>query len=138
MLGSAPDSPGAGRHDFNIVNKDFTTPSTKASLDERSNRKWLAGLAKYCDAAALLHGYRGGLDSWQGKRMEAWRKLFSVMELLTLEGREVPADGRAVIVNANRPLNDRSRATSGSSRWAPRNRCDPCRTSAPFAGLSQQ
>lgn len=93
-----------GDHFFNIVNKSFTAPRTKASLDPRSNAKWQAELAKYRDAATLLHGYREGLDSWQGKPVEQWRKLFSAMEVLTLEGREVPTDGRAIIVeNRDRP-----------------------------------
>src|SRR6185437_6100615 len=90
---------------FNLINKDFTTPQTKAALDPRSNAKWQAELAKYRDAHAMLQGYRDGLASWQGKPPEQWRKLFSAMELLTLDGRDVPADGRAVIVeNANHPL----------------------------------
>ncbi len=64
-----------------------------------------AELAKKRDAASLLARYKDGLASWQGKPLDAWRKQFAAMEILTLEGREIPLDGRAVIVeNTNHPL----------------------------------
>lgn len=101
ILGVGDGSPGAGDHWFNAVNKDFTTPSMKAALDPRSNRKWQAELGKYRDAAERVHDYRDGLRSWEGKPAEQWRKLFAAMEILTLEGREVPLDGRAIITPNN-------------------------------------
>lgn len=104
-LGVGPKSPGRGDHFFNAVNKDLTAPMAKARIDPRSAPKMQAELAKKRDAAELLHGYKDGLASWQGKPLEAWRKQFAAMELLTLDGREMPLDGRAIIVeNKDRPL----------------------------------
>jgi N12 class adenine-specific DNA methylase len=104
-LDIAPRSPGEGDHFFNALNKDFTFPMTKAALDPLSNAKWIAELSRRRDAGGLAHDYYQMLDSWQGKPPETWRKLFAAMEILTLEGREVPTDGRAIIVsNEDRPL----------------------------------
>jgi hypothetical protein len=70
ILGIGRGSPGVGDHFFNIINKNFTAPHMKVALDRLSQPKWAAELAKFRDAAVLLHGYRDGLDSWQGKPVE--------------------------------------------------------------------
>jgi hypothetical protein len=104
-LGANPRTPAGTHKDFAVTQKNWTLPSTKGSTDPMSTPKWQAELAKKHDATAFLSAYKEGLVSWRGKPMEQWRKLFSAMELLTLDGRDVPTDGRAIIVeNRDRPL----------------------------------
>lgn len=98
MLGVGEHSPGKGDHFYNIINKNFTFPRSKASMDEKFNRAWTPVLDSRRYATGLVHDYHENLASWQGKSQDEWRKQFAAMEILTLQGRDVPTDGRAIIV----------------------------------------
>ena len=110
QLATLPASRGGPVHAFNLINKNFTMPRIKAALDQMSSDKWMPELAKKRQAAQYLTKYRTGFSSWNGKPAETWNKVLSAMEILTLQGRNVPTDGRAIVAeNTTHPLAARSK-----------------------------
>lgn len=97
-FGMGRGQPGHGDHFFNVVNALTTLPRTKAALDWRFNKAYGAVLGAKRTAAELVHDYHRGLESWQGKPLSLMNKVFSAMEVLSRQGREVPLDGRSIIV----------------------------------------
>lgn len=91
-----------GDYWFNAINRDLTTPLGLARLDpRRSGAKMAAEDAKNDSHNAYLYSYAKTLDPFlKGSQADVNRAL-AAMELLTLEGREVPADGRAVVAENN-------------------------------------
>jgi hypothetical protein len=118
-MGIGPNSPGRGNHFFNLINKQFTSAWTKAALDPLSQAKFRPELAKNRLAATLFNGYKD-MPSWRGIAPADAREQFAAMELLTLEGREVPLDGSPVIVeNRDYPLAELSKPSETVALQSP-------------------
>ena len=99
QFGSAPESPGAPERWFNSVQRLLIAPSNAARYDLGgvSRQKWDAENGRDLRSEALLTKYKGALKPYLSLSLENQRQITAALELLRLQGREVPADGRAIV-----------------------------------------
>lgn len=112
-FGVSKGSPGTGdgNYWFNPVNKNLTTRLGLARIDpNRSGVKDAAETAMKLDRDRFMAGYTEVMSSWKDRAKADQDAVLAAAEVLTLEGRDVPADGRAVLVeNTDHPLAQRSK-----------------------------
>src|SRR5215472_11658969 len=101
---------------FAVFQRQVTVPMTAGRRDEIQNAKWQVINSLRKDRAALFHESTDRLQSWRDAPAESWRRVLAAAEIATLQNKEIPLDGRRVIVrNDDHPFAELSKPGTPSA-----------------------